>query len=53
MQAAGNSQDSIEGCKDNGRDGHFVVAPRMVLAASVTSAALLTVAVGRTAMAWM
>jgi hypothetical protein len=28
--------DGFEGCKDKGRDGHFVAAPRMVLAAEVT-----------------
>lgn len=32
----GNTLDGIEGCRDNGRDGHFVAAPRMVLAADVT-----------------
>ena len=31
----GNSLDGFEGCKDKGRDGHFVAAPRMVLAAEV------------------
>jgi hypothetical protein len=33
---AGNSLDGFGGCRDNGlrgRDGHFVAAPRMVLAA--------------------
>jgi len=36
---AGNRETTILGCKDEGRDGHFVGAPRMVLAASVTTAA--------------
>jgi hypothetical protein len=34
---AGNSLDGFSGCRDNGlrgRDGHFVAAPRMVLAAA-------------------
>ena len=33
---AGNSLGGFSGCRDNGlrgRDGHFVAAPRMVLAA--------------------
>jgi hypothetical protein len=32
----GNTLGGFEGCKDKGRDGHFVAAPRMVLAAEVT-----------------
>jgi hypothetical protein len=32
----GNTLDGFEGCKDKSRDGHFVAAPRMVLAAEVT-----------------
>lgn len=32
----GNTLDGMGGCRDNGRDGHFAAAPRMVLAADVT-----------------
>src|SRR6202046_1671112 len=33
----GNSREGQPGCRDNGRDGHFVAAPRMVLAAGVAT----------------
>ena len=49
----GNSLDGIEGCIDNSRDGHFVAAPRMVLAADVASERWRGTARARRAMALM